>query len=95
MWIGLGDQNAICVTLLNMPSSKKEQVIQESLRVCMFLFHWLRHIYSINFCNATGYGGGFNERENVEYIEREESDGEYDEVSSCWHPAVKKLIFKK
>ena len=28
----------------------------------------------------TGYGGGFNERENVEYIEREESDGEYDEV---------------
>ncbi|KAF2986557.1 hypothetical protein EK904_007407 [Melospiza melodia maxima] len=27
----------------------------------------------------TGYGGGFNERENVEYIEREESDGEYDE----------------
>ncbi|NXK69416.1 ZRAB2 protein, partial [Sylvietta virens] len=26
-----------------------------------------------------GYGGGFNERENVEYIEREESDGEYDE----------------
>lgn len=27
-----------------------------------------------------GYGGGFNERENVEYIEREESDGEYDEV---------------
>lgn len=29
----------------------------------------------------SGYGGGFNERENVEYIEREESDGEYDEVS--------------
>lgn len=29
-----------------------------------------------------GYGGGFNERENIEYIEREESDGEYDEVSS-------------
>lgn len=29
-----------------------------------------------------GYGGGFNERENVEYIEREESDGEYDEVIS-------------
>uniref|UniRef100_A0A8D2KL81 RanBP2-type domain-containing protein n=1 Tax=Urocitellus parryii TaxID=9999 RepID=A0A8D2KL81_UROPR len=27
----------------------------------------------------TGYGDGFNERENVEYIEREESDGEYDE----------------
>jgi hypothetical protein len=39
-------------------------------------------------CNApktgdeerTGLGGGYNERENVEYIEREESDGEYDEV---------------
>lgn len=30
---------------------------------------------------VSGYGGGFNERENVEYIEREESDGEYDEVS--------------
>lgn len=29
-----------------------------------------------------GYGGGFNERENVEYIEREESDGEYDEVGT-------------
>ena len=31
-----------------------------------------------------GYGGGFNERENVEYIEREESDGEYDEVGTNW-----------
>lgn len=31
---------------------------------------------------VSGYGGGFNERENVEYIEREESDGEYDEVST-------------
>lgn len=28
----------------------------------------------------TGYGGGFNERENLVYNEREESDGEYDEV---------------
>lgn len=27
----------------------------------------------------TGYGGGFNEREGVEYIQREESDDEYDE----------------
>lgn len=35
---------------------------------------------SFHFC-FSGYGGGFNERENVEYIEREESDGEYDEVS--------------
>ncbi|VTJ89830.1 Hypothetical predicted protein [Marmota monax] len=40
-----------------------------------------------NMCNIpkyakleerTGYGGGFNERENVEYIEIEESDGEYE-----------------
>lgn len=30
--------------------------------------------------HVTGYGGGFNERENVVYNEREESDGEYDEV---------------
>lgn len=35
-------------------------------------------VYALPFL---GYGGGFNERENVEYIEREESDGEYDEVS--------------
>lgn len=35
----------------------------------------------IAFLLLSGYGGGFNERENVEYIEREESDGEYDEVS--------------
>ncbi len=31
--------------------------------------------------HVTGYGGGFNERENLVYNEREESDGEYDEVS--------------
>lgn len=30
--------------------------------------------------SLTGYGGGFNEREDLEYKEREESDGEYDEV---------------
>ena len=29
----------------------------------------------------TGLGGGYNERENVEYVEREESDDEYDLVS--------------
>ena len=28
----------------------------------------------------TGYGGGYNERGVVEYIKREESDDEYDEV---------------
>ena len=27
----------------------------------------------------TGYGGGFNEREGIEYIKRDESDDEYDE----------------
>lgn len=27
-----------------------------------------------------GYGGGFNEREGVEYIQREDSDDEFDEV---------------
>ncbi|XP_006822678.1 zinc finger Ran-binding domain-containing protein 2-like [Saccoglossus kowalevskii] len=27
----------------------------------------------------TGYGGGYNERSNVEYVEREDSDSEYDE----------------
>lgn len=27
----------------------------------------------------TGYGGGFNEREGVEYIHRDESDDEFDE----------------
>uniref|UniRef100_A0A3B5L8D7 Zinc finger Ran-binding domain-containing protein 2 n=1 Tax=Xiphophorus couchianus TaxID=32473 RepID=A0A3B5L8D7_9TELE len=50
--------------------------------------NWARRS-ECNMCNTpkyakleerTGYGGGFNERENVEYIEREESDGEYDEV---------------
>lgn len=39
------------------------------------------HRITVYVCTFLGYGGGFNERENVEYIEREESDGEYDEVS--------------
>lgn len=42
-----------------------------------------------------GYGGGFNERENVEYIEREESDGEYDEVSTGFSLDISMLIFFK
>ena len=29
-----------------------------------------------------GYGGGYNEREGVEYIRREDSDDEFDEVRS-------------
>ncbi|MGH0166690.1 UNVERIFIED_CONTAM: hypothetical protein FKN15_053680 [Acipenser sinensis] len=49
--------------------------------------NWARRS-ECNMCNTpkyakleerTGYGGGFNERENVEYIKREDSDGEYDE----------------
>uniref|UniRef100_A0A023FGF8 Zinc finger Ran-binding domain-containing protein 2 n=1 Tax=Amblyomma cajennense TaxID=34607 RepID=A0A023FGF8_AMBCJ len=49
--------------------------------------NWARR-QSCNMCNApkfgeveerTGLGGGYNERENVEYVEREESDGEYDD----------------
>ncbi|KAK6314529.1 hypothetical protein J4Q44_G00159880 [Coregonus suidteri] len=49
--------------------------------------NWARRS-ECNMCNTpkyakleerTGYGGGFNERENVEYIDRDESDGEYDE----------------
>lgn len=49
--------------------------------------NWARR-QTCNMCNApkfgdleerTGYGGGFNEREGVEYIQREESDDEYDE----------------
>lgn len=49
--------------------------------------NWARR-QQCNMCNApkfgeveerTGLGGGYNERENIEYIDREESDGEYDD----------------
>lgn len=49
--------------------------------------NWARR-QSCNMCNApkfgeveerTGLGGGYNERESVEYVEREESDSEYDD----------------
>ncbi|CAG7826973.1 unnamed protein product [Allacma fusca] len=49
--------------------------------------NWARR-QQCNMCNApkygeveerTGYGGGYNDRGVVEYIEREESDDEYDE----------------
>nr|CAG4648909.1 EOG090X0ECZ [Polyphemus pediculus] len=49
--------------------------------------NWARRS-TCNVCNApkfgeveerTGYGGGYNERGNVEYVEREESDDEFDE----------------
>lgn len=39
----------------------------------------LSHVIRCFLC-LEGYGGGYNERENVEYIERDESDSEYDEV---------------
>lgn len=32
-------------------------------------------------CIYVGIGGGYNERENVEYVDREDSDNEYDDVS--------------
>ena len=46
-----------------------------------------------NICHApkfgkieerTGAGGGFNERGIVEYKEKVDSDGEYDDVSRAW-----------
>lgn len=49
--------------------------------------NWSRR-QQCNMCNApkfvvveerTGYGGGYNEREEVEYIKRDESDDEFDE----------------
>ncbi|CAK9297815.1 unnamed protein product [Gordionus sp. m RMFG-2023] len=49
--------------------------------------NWARR-NTCNICNAakfgkieerTGLGGGYNERESIEYIERDDSDGEYDE----------------
>ncbi|XP_065567031.1 zinc finger Ran-binding domain-containing protein 2-like isoform X2 [Artemia franciscana] len=49
--------------------------------------NWARR-NTCNLCNApkvaeveerTGYGGGFNEREGIEYKERQASDDEYDE----------------
>ena len=48
------------------------------------LYNFVIWVVTAIYTVFKGYGGGFNERENVEYIEREESDGEYDEVSSQW-----------
>jgi hypothetical protein len=39
----------------------------------------------------TGAGGGYNERENVEYIEREESDDEFDEFGRKKKKKFRKL----
>ena len=41
-----------------------------------------------------GLGGGFNERGNVEYVEREESDDEYDEVSVNNNYCMPELVFR-
>jgi len=58
--------------------------------------NWARR-QSCNMCNApkygeveerTGYGGGYNDRGVVEYIERQDSDDEYDEVIS-----VRRCVF--
>ena len=52
--------------------------------------NWARRL-QCNICNAakfqkaearTGAGGGYNEREGVEYKDRQESDDEFDEVSN-------------
>lgn len=50
--------------------------------VCLSSSGFLPWYLLISHMYLSGYGGGFNERENIEYIEREESDGEYDEVRS-------------
>lgn len=62
--------------------------------VCYF-DHQLLMGFFFSYVMLSGYGGGFNERENVEYIEREESDGEYDEVSVIWYPKIAALMFDK
>ena len=41
------------------------------------LFKWL---YDQCYSNL-GYGGGFKENDNVTYREREDSDGEFDDVN--------------
>ena len=33
---------------------------------------------------AVGAGGGYNERDGLEYIDRDESDEEFDEVSTMY-----------
>jgi hypothetical protein len=42
----------------------------------------------------TGYGGGYNDRGVVEYIERQDSDDEYDEVISVcrWASYVRTFL---
>jgi hypothetical protein len=43
----------------------------------------------------TGYGGGYNDRGVVEYIERQDSDDEYDEViCSCTNGSKHSLLIR-
>ena len=42
---------------------------------------------------AVGAGGGYNERDGVEYINRDESDEEFDEVSTmCMYNGIVTLV---
>ena len=63
----------ICVICRNSRKPKSEQV-------CLEEEEKIRPTDQLNF---EGAGGGYNERDNVEYNERRnDSDGEYDEVGS-------------
>ena len=42
---------------------------------------WYAHFVS----RGAGAGGGYNERENVEYISREDSEDEFDDVCLMCH----------
>jgi len=67
--IGHVDQLVICVICRNFKRLKHEQV---------FIFSKKNKI----IWEFQGAGGGYNERDNVEYNEhRDEFDGEYDEVN--------------
>lgn len=69
------------VTLQNLEPWSQEQVYRTKFCAqCMY------------DCITIGLGGGYNERENVEYIEREESDDEYDDVSTNSYNCHVKLV---
>jgi hypothetical protein len=76
--------NAINVEMVN-KYSNSDHVSNDNF--FSFLVNWARR-NSCNMCNVprfseveqrTGYGGGFNEREKVEYKERGLDDDEFDE----------------
>ncbi len=69
--IGHDDQLVTCVICQNFKRLKHEQVL---------IFPRKKLIYLLE--RFQGAGGGYNERDNVEYNERrDESDGEFDEVN--------------